>query len=474
MARPRRYVLQTFGCQMNAHDSLRIEEKLQDAGYEPAQDTANASLVVVNTCSIRDKAEHKLMSMLGTYRLLKQERADLILAVAGCVAQQEGDRLLRKAPYVDFVFGPDNISDVPWLLHEAEGGAPPRVHTVFDLDQPAFLPARPRAGDVTSYVTTMKGCDERCTFCIVPHTRGPERYRPADEIVGDIARLVDGGAREITLLGQTVNSWHDPSRAEPSRTRGPMSTSDFPALLRQIAGAVPSLVRLRYTSPHPRHVTEALIAAHAELDVLPAHVHLPVQSGADRVLRRMKRRYTRDEYIERARRLQGARSGMTLSTDIIVGFPGETEEDFAQTLSLVEEVGFVSAFCFKYSERPYTPALRLGPMVDEAEKDERLRRLFSVIDRLQSAHLGQLVGSQQTVLVEGPSPGQHGGPDAKRWVGRTERNEIVHVEASSDADLTASMVDVTILEAYRRSLLGRMDAHAARPAPRRMRLPLAG
>jgi tRNA-2-methylthio-N6-dimethylallyladenosine synthase len=451
---------------MNVHDSRRIEEVLRGAGMSPTDEPTVADLVVVNTCSVREKAEHKLMSLLGTLRLLKLERPGLLLAVAGCVAQQEGERLLRRAPYVDVVIGPDNIPELPDLLHAAAAGGPPLVRTEHDLESPEFLVARPQPDrrEVTAYVTVMKGCDERCTFCIVPTTRGPERYRPASEIVSEIARLVEGGVREVTLLGQTVNSWHEPGGPSASRDR----PSEFPSLLRRIAAEVPALLRLRYTSPHPRHVTEALVRAHAELDVLPRHVHLPVQSGSDRVLRRMLRRYSRAEYVARAAALSASRPGTTLSTDFIVGFPGETEEDFGETLSLVREVGFVAAFAFKYSPRPTTPALRLGDDVTEDEKEERLARLFEVVAEQQGAHLRALVGTRQEVLVEGRSRGGH-------LTGRSGRNEIVHVDAPAGEDPTGALALVTITRANRHSLHGRMDGAVETPrrGPGRRRLPIA-
>jgi tRNA-2-methylthio-N6-dimethylallyladenosine synthase len=353
-------MVQTFGCQMNSHDSRRIEEVLCAQGYEATDESQLADVIVINTCSIREKAEHKLMSLLGTLRELKDARRDLVLTVAGCVAQQEGEALLKRAPWVDVVIGPDNIPELPALVRRVQGGGPPTARTVFDLDDPEFLVAAPRTKEheVTSYVTVMKGCDERCTYCIVPYTRGAERYRPASEIIGEIRALVAGGVREVTILGQTVNSWFEPGteKGRPSEE----SRSEFAALLRRIASEVPGLKRLRYTSPHPRHVTDELVRAHAELEVLPAHVHLPVQSGSDAVLRRMLRRYTAADYVERAKALKGARPGFTLSTDIIVGFPGETEEDFQGTLALVREVGFVSVFAFKYSPRPNTPSLKFG------------------------------------------------------------------------------------------------------------------
>lgn len=456
----KRLWVQTLGCQMNVHDSRRIEEVMRDQGYELVDEARRADVMVVNTCSVREKAEHKLMSLLGSLREVKGDRP-VTLAVAGCVAQQEGERLLSKAPFVDVLVGPDNIPELPDLVRAVEGGAPPIARTEHDLHAPEFLVARPRPerDEVQAFVTVMKGCDERCTFCVVPYTRGPERYRPADEIVDEIARLVDGGVREVTLLGQTVNSWYEPGTAQ--------GESRFAELLRRVAREVPALARLRYTSPHPRHLTDALIAAHAELAVLPRHVHLPVQSGSDRVLRRMLRRYTREHYLARVAALRAAIPDVTLSTDVIVGFPGETEDDFEQTLSLVREAGFVAAFAFKYSPRPHTPALKLGDDVPEAVKADRLARLFARIAEQQTAHLRSLVGTRQTVLVTGRSRGGH-------FTGRTGHAVIVHLDAPPGVDPTGRLVEVTVLRANEHSVHGVMDgAEPTARRPRARKLPLA-
>jgi tRNA-2-methylthio-N6-dimethylallyladenosine synthase len=443
----RRVLIQTFGCQMNVHDSRRIAEVLDRQGYELTDEAELADLIVLNTCSVREKAEHKLVSHLGTLRPLKQRRQDLVIAVAGCMAQEYGEELLDRLDLVDVLVGPDNVPELPELVARAREGER-LARAEHDLIEPRFLVARPDGREVSSFVTVMKCCDERCSFCIVPYTRGPERYRAADEIVAEIAGLVAGGVREITLLGQTVNSWHPPDRV------GGDESSQFAALLRRIAAEVPALARLRYTSPHPRHVTPELVAAHAELAVLPAHVHLPVQSGADRVLKRMIRRYTRASYLAAIRALQAGRPGLTVSTDMIVGFPGETEEDFAQTLSLIEEAGFVSVFGFKYSPRPNTPALKLGDDVSEEVKSDRLDRLFAAVDVLQQRHLAALVGTRAQVLVEGASKGSPV-PGMSRFSGRSERHEIVHLDVPTGTDPTGLLMEVEIVEAHKRSLLGR-------------------
>lgn len=445
---------------MNQHDSERISEVLETDGYLPTDTPERADIVLLNTCSVREKAEQKLRSEVGRLALLKRERPNLVIGVLGCVAQQEGAQLLKKMPQVDLVLGPDQIPELADRLAEAEHGGPPQVHTVFDTDQPRFIAAAPLPSrpSISRFVTVMKGCNERCSFCIVPHTRGPERYRPSREVIAEVARFVAAGAREVTLLGQTVNSYRDPDHAlaeapgagdQPFvHTKLPQAKEDeseFAALLRAIAVQVPGLVRLRYTSPHPRHLTSSLIRAHEELGILARHVHMPVQSGSDRVLKRMIRRYSVAEYLERTQALERRVPGLTLSTDVIVGFPGETEEDFRATLELVESVGFVGLFGFKYSQRPYTPALKLGDDVPEPEKADRLRRLFALSDRLRQRHLTRRVGEVESVLVEDYAADG-------RSSGRSARNEIVHFSAARD--LRGELVPVRVTRANKNSLEG--------------------
>jgi tRNA-2-methylthio-N6-dimethylallyladenosine synthase len=452
-----RFLVETFGCQMNVHDSDRMADVLRAAGAVAVDRAEDADLVVFNTCSVREKAEQKLRSEVGKLAPLKRERPGMVIAVAGCVAQQEGEKLLARIRHIDLVVGPDNVAELPALVMEQLAGAPPVARTVFDVATPRFLTAAPEPGraPVTAFVTTMKGCDERCSFCVVPYTRGPERYRPAREVIDEVRRFVEAGSREVLLLGQTVDSFRDPA-LPPPESDDPDETQ-FPHLLRAIAREVPGLARLRYTSPHPRHATASLARAHGELDVLAKHVHLPVQSGSDRVLRRMIRRYTRAEYVARARRLVESRAGadrLTLSTDVIVGFPGETEDDFAETLSLVEEVGFVSLYGFTYSPRPLTPALRLKDDVPEETKRERLARLFAVAERVGAAHRATLVGTRQKVLVEGASKSEKGDLSRDRVQGRTEHNEIVHLEAPGAGGLVGAIVEVEVVRANKHSLAG--------------------
>ncbi|MFS8071982.1 MAG: tRNA (N6-isopentenyl adenosine(37)-C2)-methylthiotransferase MiaB, partial [Byssovorax sp.] len=448
------YAITTFGCQMNVHDSERMHEVLRGAGYTEAEASA-ADVIVLNTCSVREKAEQKLRSEVGRLAKQKRNQRDLVVVVAGCVAQQEGERLVKQLQGIDLVLGPDNIPELPRLLEELALGAPPTVRTVFDTETPKFLTALSVAGaSKTAFVTIMKGCDERCSFCIVPYTRGPERYRPSGEIVAEITALVAAGVREITLLGQTVNSYQDPTKAlppAPDATEGDPDESEFAALLRAIASRVPDLVRLRYTSPHPRHLTRSLIRAHADVAVLARHVHMPVQSGSDRLLKRMIRRYSRAKYIERTRALVDAVPGLTLSTDIIVGFPGETEEDFEATLSLVREVGFKGLFGFKYSERPFTPARKLADDVTEVVKSERLARLFALSEDLLGQHLGSLVGTTQRVLVEGLDKER-----GELWSGRTDRHEIVHISGAAGLELAGDVVDAEVIRSNKHSLQGEL------------------
>jgi tRNA-2-methylthio-N6-dimethylallyladenosine synthase len=463
-----RFFVQTFGCQMNMHDTDRMAEVLVQHGWQGALSVDAADLIVLNTCSVREKAEHKLRSEVGKLAPLKKANPELVIAVVGCVAQQEGEKLLGRIPHLDLVLGPDNLAELPALALAQQAGALPTARTVFDLDAPQFLSAHPAPGaaPVSAFVTTMKGCDERCSFCVVPYTRGPERYRPAREILDEVARWVLAGAREVILLGQTVDSYRD--AALPAPLSDDPDESQFPLLLRMIAESVPGLARLRYTSPHPRHATASLAEAHRDLDVLARHIHLPVQSGSDRMLRRMIRRYTRAEYVARAARLVAARPGLTLSTDIIVGFPGETREDFDATLSLVREVGFVSLFGFKFSPRPGTPALKLADDVPEEEKSERLTELFEVAEELGRAHLASLVGTRQKVLVEGPSKASLPAGAAPRFSGRTERNEIVHLEGAPGRGLVGSIVEVEVTRAFKHSLEGTLTdpAGAGRPESR--------
>lgn len=462
------FFIRTLGCQMNVHDSDRVRELLTDAGLSPVDTPEHADLIVVNTCSVREKAEAKLDSEMGKLRKLKAARAEpTVLVVAGCVARQRGEAMLHRMPFVDIVIGPDNLLSLPKLAHAAARGAPPTVATEWDIDHPTFLRSRRTSGGTTTstFVSISKGCDERCSYCIVPSTRGPERHRPASEIIAEINDLTAAGAREVILLGQTVNNYQDPTGELGARPKA--ARSDFAALLRTIARQAPGLLRLRYTSPHPRFFDDALVEAHRDLDVLCRHVHMPVQSGSDSVLKRMIRRHDRSEFLEAVHRLRRARPDLTVSTDLIVGFPTETDEDFEQTLSLMREVPFIGVYAFKYSPRPGTAALRLGDDVTEGLKAERLARVFELSEELMGRHLHQLVGTIQQVLVEEPNPRGDGGLS-----GHTDRNEIVHIAPGSGVRVGDGVVPLRIVLAYKHSLVGELDRSVAGiPATLKRRLP---
>jgi tRNA-2-methylthio-N6-dimethylallyladenosine synthase len=475
----RTFFIHTFGCQMNVHDSDRMHAMLCDAGFVPARDAAHADLVVVNTCSVREKAEQKLDSALGKLRRLKaRRRFPPVVAVTGCVASQRGNGLLTHMPFVDIALGPDNLHELPALALAAASGAPRSARTGLDPASCEFLalPRGARPPGPSAFVSISKGCDERCSFCIVPQVRGPERHRAAGEVAAEVARLVEAGALQVVLLGQTVNGYRDPAAELASvqvERGGERARSDFPALLRLLSRQVPGLARLRYASPHPRYFGSELARAHRDLEVLCRHVHMPVQSGSDAVLRRMVRRHTRAEYLESVAALREARPDLTVSTDIIVGFPGETDADFEATLALMREARFSGVYGFKYSPRPGTPALRLGDDVPEPVKSARLAAVFRLSDELQAEQLSRLVGSVQHVLLEEMSPRGDG-----RLSGRTERNEIVHLAPEGGLDLGSGIVPVRITRAFRHSLEGRWvgPRPPARESPprRTVRLPLHG
>jgi tRNA-2-methylthio-N6-dimethylallyladenosine synthase len=456
----RSFAIRTFGCQMNAHDSEKVASLLLHAGWQVAPDADAADLLLVNTCSIREKAEHKLYSDLGLLRRWKQARAGRLVGVGGCVAQQEGDALLARFPQVDFVFGTHNLRLVPALVESAETGArraevgERRSQDRFDL--PARHPALSRATPGRAFVTVMEGCDMFCSFCIVPTTRGREISRRAGAIVDEAAELVAAGVVELTLLGQTVNAYgrHDLRRGVGERA----GTMRFAALLSRLA-AMPGLRRLRYTSPHPLFFDAELVAAHGALEALCPHVHLPAQSGSDAVLARMRRRYRADDLRRLAERLQAARPGLVLTTDLIVGFPGESERDFEDTLALVRDVGFVDAYAFKYSPRPGTAAAGLPDPIPEAEAQTRLEALQELQRGLTLAYHRGRVGERTEVLVEGPSP--RGG----QLSGRDPQHRIVHLEPDAFPGAgPGSLVRARIREATPHSLLGEPVGAEARPA----------
>ena len=404
VAAPPRFVhVQTFGCQMNVNDTDRIHQVLAPYNYLPTDDPAKASLILLNTCSIRDRAEQKMLSQLGRLAPLKAFNDELILGVSGCVAQQEGAALLDKVPYLDLVFGPDHIATLPSLLDRIRGGERRLSETTFyKREDFTFVEAEPR-GDtrVTEFVTIMKGCDKVCSYCIVPFTRGREVSKPPDMIRREVERLVASGAREVTLLGQNVNSYGKDLLGPDAGPRWGRQPT-FPELLRDI-DAVPGLERIRFTTSHPMDAIDGLIALFGELRTLCEYFHLPVQAGHDRILSEMRRFYTVDVYRETVRKLRERCPGIALSTDIIVGFPGETDDEFEATLALLAEIRFNFIYAFKYSERPGTRAAKMGDTVPEDVKKARLNRVQALQEGITREIMESYVGQTVEVLFEGPS-----------------------------------------------------------------------
>src|ERR1700737_1380151 len=444
---PRKLHIKSYGCQMNVYDAQRMVDTLASEGFVETASVDDADLVILNTCHIREKASEKVYSELGRLRGIKDEAArngrHMSIAVAGCVAQAEGNEIIRRAPGVDVVVGPQSYHHLPQLLAHAKSHGR-ALETEFPVgDKFGFLPPpKPdaiRARGISSFVTVQEGCDKFCTFCVVPYTRGAEVSRPVTKIVDDVLRLADNGVREITLIGQNVNAYHG---------EGPDGRIwSLGALLHRLAD-IPGIVRLRYSTSHPRDVDDTLIAAHRDLAALMPFVHLPVQSGSDRVLAAMNRKHTAEDYRRVIDRFRAARQDIAFSSDFIVGFPGETEEDFAATLALVAKIGYAGAYSFKYSPRPGTPAADMREMVSAKEMDERLVRLQELIDSQQSAFNMAAIGSTVDVLFERPArnPGQ--------IVGRTAYLQPAHVMAS--ADIIGQVLPVKVQSLERYSLLGEL------------------
>jgi len=426
------YFIETWGCQMNDHDSQRLSGSLKLRGYRRVDDVREAGLILLNTCSIREKSEHKVFSRLGELRELKRERDDdLRIGVCGCVAQQEGERIRERAPWVDFVMGPGNVGYLDEVLSGAKAVAvdfpDDRRYDYLTVDRPSATKAQ---------VTIIEGCNKNCTFCIVPTTRGREVSRQFDDVVDEVRAAVATGRVEIELLGQTVNAY-----------RCPTTGRDFGALLAAVA-EVDGVGRLRFMTSHPAEVNDSMIAAMRDHPNVSRYLHLPVQSGSSKILRRMKRLYTREQYVGVIERIRAAIPEIHFSTDFIVGFPGETEEDFAETLSLLEEVRYGSMFAFKYSPRPGTPSLRIGPPVDDAVASERLTRLFELHERIKRDRLESYRGRVLPVLVEGPS--KH---DPMMFTGRTDDNFVVNF-AAERPPMPGSMLGVRIDQAQHHTLRG--------------------
>jgi tRNA-2-methylthio-N6-dimethylallyladenosine synthase len=432
--------LRTFGCQMNEYDSEKISEVLRAAeGLERAGRPQDADLIVFNTCSVREKAQEKVFADLGRVKHLKRANPRLMIAVGGCVASQEGAAIVERAPYVDVVFGPQTLHRLPELLERRRASGRPQVDVSFpEIEKFDRLP-QPRAQGALAFVSIMEGCSKYCSFCVVPYTRGEEVSRPFEDVIEEVSALAAQGVREVTLLGQNVNAW----RATIAGER-----ADFAELLYYVS-EINDIERIRYTTSHPREFTARLIEAHARLGKLVPHVHLPVQSGSDRVLAAMKRGYTSLEYRSIVRRLRQARPELSLSSDFIVGFPGETEADFQATLKLAAEVGFDASFSFVYSARPGTPAAELPDAVSQQEKLERLHRLQALIEGQARDISERMIGSTQRVLVEGVSKKR-----SAELSGRTANNRIVNF--AGPQRLIGRFVDLRITAALPHSLRGEL------------------
>ncbi|MXZ81211.1 MAG: tRNA (N6-isopentenyl adenosine(37)-C2)-methylthiotransferase MiaB [Gammaproteobacteria bacterium] len=445
----RKLYIKTFGCQMNEYDSSRMADLLHGShGFERTDDPGQADMVLLNTCSVRDKAQQKVYSQLGRWNMLKAANRELVIAVGGCVASQEGEQIMKRAPEVDIVFGPQTLHRLPAMLDKVLTRKTAAVDVSFpEIEKFDSLPS-PRVEGPRAYVSVMEGCSKYCSFCVVPYTRGTEFSRPFDDVITEVVELAGQGVREVILLGQNVNGYRG-----ATHDGGIM---EFAELLHYVA-AVDGIDRLRYTTSHPVEVTDALVAAHADIPELVAHLHLPVQSGSDRVLERMKRGYTSSDYMRWIDRFREACPELSVSSDFIVGFPGESGEDFARTMELVEYVRYDQSYSFIYSPRPGTPAAELEDGVDMQEKKQRLMTLQARIGEFAAEYSRRMVGTRQRLLVEGAArkfPNQ--------LSGRTENNRVVNFDGPSS--LAGRFVDVVITEALPNSLRGRLGPNDSQQA----------
>ncbi|HEX7504595.1 MAG TPA: tRNA (N6-isopentenyl adenosine(37)-C2)-methylthiotransferase MiaB [Syntrophales bacterium] len=431
--------IRTFGCQMNVHDSEQLAQLLKGSGYTTTDSAEEADLIIVNTCSIRDKAEQKVYSQLGRYRHLKQEKPGLVLGVCGCVAQQQGERFIEKIPYLDLVFGTHNIHRLPEFISRVENTGRPVVETGFHETVPSIgILVPPEKGSVSAFVTIMQGCDNYCAFCVVPYLRGREESRKFHDILAEVRALAARGVKEVTLLGQNVNSY--------GKSLG--NGHSFSELLRAI-GKIEGIERIRFTTSHPRDLSDDIIACFRDVRALCEFIHLPVQSGSDAVLARMNRKYASADYLDCVRKLREACPDIAISSDIIVGFPGETEQDYQKTLDLMGKVRFDTLFSFQYSERKGTAAVGLDGKVNPDEKRRRLIELQALQDRHTQERNDKLVGKIAEVLVEGTSRNT-----SRDMMGRTRTNKIVNF--AGGRNLVGKTVRVRIVEAFLHSLRGEM------------------
>lgn len=438
---PGKFYIKTFGCQMNEYDSEKMADVLRAfEGMEQTDQPENADVILFNTCSVREKASEKMFSDLGRVRPLKQANPDVLIGVGGCVASQEGEAIIQRAPYVDLVFGPQTLHRLPQLLRARRNTSRAQVDISFpEIEKFDHLPAA-QATSGAAYVSIMEGCSKYCTYCVVPYTRGEEVSRPFEDVMHDVQELVAQGVKEITLLGQNVNAY--------CGSMGDDETVDFAFLLQAIA-ALEGVERLRYTTSHPREMTQRLIDTYATLPKLVSHLHLPVQSGSDRVLAAMKRGYTALEYKSIVRRLRAARPDISITSDFIVGFPGETEADFAATMKLIDDVGFDACFSYVFSSRPGTPAAEMADDTPAEVKAARLVRLQARVDELERQVNENMLGTVQRVLVEGLSK-----KDAQELAGRIGNNRVVNFRGSPD--LIGGFAEVKITDVVRHTLRGEL------------------
>ena len=428
-----------MGCQMNEYDSDRMLDALMDAhDMSETSDPTEADLILLNTCSIREKAQEKVFSDLGRWRSLKEDNPNLVIGVGGCVASQEGDAIIKRAPYVDIVFGPQTLHRLPQMYSDIMSGKKSVVDISFpEIEKFDNLPA-PTAEGPTAFVSIMEGCSKYCSFCVVPYTRGEEVSRPFDDVITEVVELAEQGVREVNLLGQNVNAY-----------RGVMHDGEIAdlALLIEYVAAVEGIDRIRFTTSHPVEFSDSLIEVYGKVPELVSHLHLPIQSGSDRVLALMKRGHTRLEYKSKIKRLKALRPGLSMSSDFIIGFPGETDQDFEDTMNLIQDIGFDHSFSFIYSARPGTPAANLADDTPQEVKKQRLNILQNRISQQAAAISRAMVGKKQTILVEG-----HSKKDATELCGRTENNRVVNFAGTSE--LIGQFVEVEITEALPNSLRG--------------------
>ena len=438
--------IKTHGCQMNEYDSDRMADLLKDSHELTITETPNdAEVILINTCSIREKAQEKVFSELGRYKALKESNPNLIIGVGGCVASQEGDAIRQRAPFVDLVFGPQTLHRLPDMLEARRNSGDAQVDISFpEIEKFDRLP-EPKLEGPSAYVSIMEGCSKYCTFCVVPYTRGEEISRPLDHVLQEVLANVDQGAREIHLLGQNVNAYRGEAEGD--------DIADLADLIRIVA-EIPEVERIRFTTSHPVEFSDALIECFRDVPKLVSHLHLPVQSGSDRILAAMKRGHTALEYKAKMRKIKEARPGISLSSDFIIGFPGETNQDFEKTMELIESVGFDVSFSFIYSARPGTPASDLTDDTDQATKKARLATLQARISQNAQAISRAMVGTTQSVLVTGPSK-----KDPGELSGRTENNRVVNFR-SDQSDLIGRFVECEIVEAYSNSLRGQITSKA--------------